>query len=130
MPSVSLRTVLGRMGRVGSDVVSLSSLSVCVTCFRCLPGWFPVLLCLGSLVVLCRFSWWTWLDDVDQLCGHVLELQFLTVIFCSAHGGLHADTQFLQFSGEFRFSFCMVFRTPRNVKPVKLKLQFSVFECL
>ena len=27
----------------------------------------------------------------------------------------------------FRFSFCMVFRTPRNVKPVKLKLQFSVF---
>ena len=24
----------------------------------------------------------------------------------------------------FRFSFCMVFRTPRNVKPVKLKLQF------
>ena len=26
----------------------------------------------------------------------------------------------------FRFSFCMVFRTPRNVKPVKLKPQFSV----
>ena len=27
----------------------------------------------------------------------------------------------------FRFSFCMVFRTPRNVKPVKLKLQFFSF---
>ena len=26
----------------------------------------------------------------------------------------------------FRFSLCMVFRTPRNVKLVKLKLQFSV----
>ena len=129
MPSVSLRTVLGRMGRVGSDVVSLSSLSVCVTCFRCVPGWFPVLFCLGSLVVLCRFSWWTWLDDVDQLCGRVLELQFLTVISV-VHMVRNMLTLSVAVVESFRFSFCMVFRTPRNVKPVKLKLQFSVFECL
>ena len=36
----------------------------------------------------------------------------LTLSFCSV--GVES----------FRFSFCMVFRTPRNVKPVKLKLQF------
>ena len=53
MPSVSLRTVLGRMGRVGSDVLSLSSLSVWLTCFRCVPGWFPV---LSSVSVLWLFS--------------------------------------------------------------------------
>ena len=40
-----------------------------------------------------------------------MEAYMLTLSFCS-------------FRESFRFSFCMVFRTPRNVKPVKLKLQF------
>ena len=34
--------------------------------------------------------------SVHWACERVLELQCLTVIFCSAHGGQHADTQFLQ----------------------------------
>ena len=59
-------------------------------------------------------------NGVDQLCGPVLELQYLTVISVSAHGALHADTQFAVVVS-FRFSFCMVFRTPGNMKPVKLK---------
>ena len=63
------------------------------------------------------------MDDVDQLCGHVLELQCMTVI-----SGVHMDAYVLTLSfavvESFRFSFCMVFRTPRNVKPVKLKPQF------
>ena len=104
-------------------ILSVGLLDPSVSVYRdgCLS--FSVSVQLGSLVVLCRFSWWTWLDCVDQLCGHVLELQCLTVTFCSAHGGQHADTQFCS-CGEFSFQFCMAFRPPRNVKPVKLKLQF------
>ena len=40
-------------------------------------------------------------DSVHWACERVLELQCLTVTFCSAHGGQHADTQFLQFLGVF-----------------------------
>ena len=36
-------------------------------------------------------------DSVHWACELVLELRCLTVIFCSAHGPVHADTQFLQF---------------------------------
>ena len=36
-------------------------------------------------------------DSVHWACELVLELQCLTVIFCSAHKGPYADTQFLQF---------------------------------
>ena len=130
MPSVSLRTVLERMGRVGSDVVSLSSLSVWLTCFRRVPGWFPV---LSSVSVLWLFSvvspgghGWTMLTSyVDTF----LELQCLTVTSVVHMDAQHADTQFCSFRESFRFSFCMVFRTPRNMKPVKLKPQFFQF-CL
>ena len=109
VPSVSLRIVLRRMERVGFDVVSLSSLSVCVIRFRCVPGWFPVLSSVSVLWdVLCRFSWWTLLDDVDQSCGDVLELQCLTLFSVTAHGALHADTQFCSLES-FRFSFCFFF---------------------
>ena len=44
-------------------------------------------------------------DSVHWACERVLELRCLTVIFCSAHGGQHADTQFLQFWREFSFQF-------------------------
>ena len=45
-------------------------------------------------------------DSVHWACERVLELQCLTVIFCSAHGGQHADTQFLQlWEREFSFQF-------------------------
>ena len=45
-------------------------------------------------------------DSVHWACERVLELQCLTVTFCSAHGGLHADTQFLQlWEREFSFQF-------------------------
>ena len=49
-----------------------------------------------------------------------MDRYMLTLSFCSCE------------RESFRFSFCMVFRTPRNVKPVKLKLQFFsfVFEVL
>ena len=45
-------------------------------------------------------------DSVHWACERVLELQFLTVTFCSAHGPEHADTQFLQlWEREFSFQF-------------------------
>ena len=67
------------------------------------------------------------LDDVDQSCELVLELQCLTVTYVSAHGPVHVDTQ-VAVAVSFSFQFCMVFRAPRNMKPVKLKPQvFSLF---
>ena len=68
-------------------------------------------------------------DSVHWACELVLELQGLTVISV-VHMVRNMLTLSFAVVESFRFSFCMVFRTPRNVKPVKLKLQFSVFECL
>ena len=76
------------MGRVGSDVVSLSSLSVCVTCFRCVPGWFPVLSPVSVLwlffVVSPGGHGWTMLTSYVDTFGTSMS----DCDFCSAHGAL------------------------------------------
>ena len=45
----------------------------------------------GSAFVMC--DWWTLLDDVDQYVNSFWTFRCLTVIFISAHGCIHADTQ-------------------------------------
>ena len=70
-----------------------------------------------------------WLDDVDQSCELVFGISMSDCNFCKCTWRPTTDTQ-VAVAVSFRFSFCMVFRTPRNVKPVKLKLSsFSVLVC-
>ena len=130
---VSLRDCFDKLwmdGRGPLRTAVVRSVGLLDPSYLCLPWWLPVLFCLGSLVCLCRFLPGNVVgrDSVHWACERVLELQCLTVTFCSAHGGLHADTQFFAVVGErvFVSVFAWFLGTPRNVKPVKLKLQFLV----
>ena len=61
-------------------------------------------------------------NGVEQLCELVLGFKYLTVISVV---DIMANmlTQVLHSLVSFRFGFCMIFRTSRNIKPVKLKPQ-------
>ena len=108
--SLSLPTVftlycfLLRIGGCGPWVLLLSRLDGLLE-FFCFPWRCPVLFRLGSLVSLCHVRLVNMVGRcwLVRWCELVSDFSLSDCNFCSAHGGLHADTQ-VAVVGSFSFA--------------------------